>query len=254
MGKIVAVANQKGGVGKTTTAVNLAHCVAETGRRVLLIDLDPQGNATSGLGGRPQDAPTSYDVLSGEVSAKDAAYTTPFDGLMLIPSGLDLAGAEIEMSDMEHREQILRSAVSPLKDEYDDIFIDCPPSLGLLTVNALTCADSLISPIQCEYYALEGVGQLMNTMLLVRRRMNPDLQVEGVVLTMYDARLRLSEQVAQEVRSHFHHQVYDTVIPRNVRLSEAPSHGMPVAAYDSRCPGAAAYRALAAEYIRRNKK
>jgi len=253
MGKIVAVANQKGGVGKTTTAVNLAHCVAETGRKVLLVDLDPQGNATSGLSGRREDAPTVYDVLSGEVSAKEAVWETPFSGLCLIPSGMDLAGAEIEMSDMERREHILSDALASIKDEYDDIFIDCPPSLGLLTVNALTCADSLLSPIQCEYYALEGVGQLMNTLLLVRKRMNPNIKVEGVVLTMYDARLRLSDQVAQEVRAHFKHQVYEAMIPRNVRLSEAPSHGMPVGAYDKRSPGAAAYRALAAEYIRRNK-
>ena len=254
MGKIIAISNQKGGVGKTTTSVNLSACVAEAGKRTLLVDIDPQGNATSGLGvGTAQEAKTIYEVLLGEAEAKDACVDTGFDGLMLIPASIELAGAEVELVGLEGREGLLKTALEPLRDSYDYIFIDCPPSLGLLTLNALTAADSVLVPIQCEYYALEGVGQLMNTIKLVRKKLNPALEVEGIVLTMFDARTNLGAQVVAEVRNHFPKEAFATLIPRNVRLSEAPSYGMPIHRYDSRCNGAAAYRALAKELIGRNE-
>ncbi|HIU33448.1 MAG TPA: ParA family protein [Candidatus Pullichristensenella excrementigallinarum] len=253
MAKIIAVTNQKGGVGKTTTSVNLSGCVAEAGRKVLLIDIDPQGNATSGLG-VTGEGPTVYEVLLGDGKVEDAVRNTGFDDLDLIPAGIELAGAEIELVGVEKRENLLKDALETLRDRYDYIFIDCPPSLGLLTLNALTAADSVLVPIQCEYYALEGVGQLMNTIKLVRRKLNPDLEVEGIVLTMFDARTNLGAQVVEEVRAHFSKEAFETMIPRNVRLSEAPSYGIPIHRYDARCPGAQAYRALAKELIGRNER
>ena len=253
MAKIIAVTNQKGGVGKTTTTVNLAACVAEIGKRVLVVDIDPQGNATSGLG-KAEDAETTvYDVLIDGASAGDAVLDTGFGELHLIPSGIELAGAEIELVGVENREGLLKAALEPLRVRYDYIFIDCPPSLSLLTLNALTAADSVLIPIQCEYYALEGVGQLVNTVKLIRMKLNPNLKVEGILLTMFDARTNLCAQVVQEVRNHFRDEAFDTMIPRNVRLSEAPSYGMPIHLYDPRCAGAQAYRELAAELIERNE-
>ncbi|MBQ3078590.1 MAG: ParA family protein [Clostridia bacterium] len=252
MGKIIATANQKGGVGKTTTAVNLAACVADAGKKVLLLDIDPQGNATSGLGADARGGYTMYDLLMNEASAEDAVRKTKFTNLSVIASSIDLSGAEIELVGVTGRETILREALKRAKDEYDYIFIDSPPSLGLLTLNALTAADSVLVPIQCEYYALEGVGQLMNTLQLVRKRLNPKLDVEGVVLTMLDGRTNLGLQVVGEVKKYFKGKVFKTVVPRNVRLSEAPSHGLPIHLYDAKCPGAEAYRQLAKELIERN--
>ena len=253
LGKIIAVANQKGGVGKTTTAVNLSACLAARGQRVLLVDLDPQGNATSGLGAARASEHTIYGVLLGEVGASEAVVDTGYDALKLIPTAIELAGAEIELVDMEERELLLKNALQNIREDYDYIFIDCPPSLSLLTVNALSAADSVLIPIQCEYYALEGLGQLMNTVKLMRRKLNPELQVEGVVLTMFDPRTNLCAQVVQEVRAHFQKEVFETAIPRNVRLSEAPSYGQPIHVYDARCIGAKAYAALAEEVIARRE-
>lgn len=253
MGKIIATANQKGGVGKTTTAVNLAACVADMGRRVLLVDVDPQGNATSGLGVNARDGGSVYDVLVDGLPAAQAVRVTRFKNLSVLASTIDLSGAEIELVGVDGREKILRNALLRIKGEYDYIFIDSPPSLGLLTLNALTAADSVLVPIQCEYYALEGVGQLMNTLQLVRKRLNPALDVEGVVLTMLDGRTNLGLQVVGEVKKYFKGKVFTTVVPRNVRLSEAPSHGLPIHLYDARCPGADAYGKLARELIERNE-
>lgn len=253
LGKIIAVANQKGGVGKTTTAVNLSACLAETGKKVLLVDIDPQGNATSGLGKTKGDGSTVYDVLIGECEAKDAIVDTGFGTLSLIPTAIELAGAEIELVGVDNREQLLRRALEPVAEAYDYILIDCPPSLSLLTINALTAAQTVLIPIQCEYYALEGVGQLVNTIKLMRKKLNPDLGIEGILLTMFDARTNLCAQVVQEVRSHFAQEAFETMIPRNVRLSEAPSYGVPIHLYDSRCSGTQAYRDLAKELIRRNE-
>jgi len=240
-------------VGKTTTAVNLSALVAEAGKRVLLIDIDPQGNATSGLGKSDTDSNTVYEVLLDAAPARDAIVETGFGSLDLMPTSIELAGAEIELVAVENREQLLKNALEDIKGDYDYIFIDCPPSLSLLTLNALVAADSVLIPIQCEYYALEGVGQLVNTIKLMRMKMNPNLQVEGILLTMYDARTNLCAQVVQEVRNHFRDEAFDTMIPRNVRLSEAPSYGMPIHLYDARCTGAQAYRELAAELIERNE-
>lgn len=253
MGKIIAVSNQKGGVGKTTTSVNLAACVADAGKRVLLIDIDPQGNASSGLGQQAQDGLSVYPVIIGELEAEKAIVKTDFGSLDVLPSSIELAGAEIELVAMPGRETLLREALAPIRERYDYIFIDCPPSLSLLTLNAMTAADSVLIPIQCEYYALEGVGQLMNTLQLVRKRLNPGLAIEGVVLTMLDGRTNLGLQVVQEVKKYFKGRVYGSIIPRNVRLSEAPSHGMPIHVYDSRSTGANAYRELAAEFIEWNE-
>ena len=253
MTTIIAVTNPKGGVGKTTTAVNLSALVAESCKRVLLVDIDPQGNATSGLGKSDTDSNTVYEVLLGEAAAKDAIVPTGFGGLDLMPTSIELAGAEIELVSVDKREGLLKKALGDIKNDYDYIFIDCPPSLSLLTLNALTAADSVLIPIQCEYYALEGVGQLVNTVKLIRMKLNPNLKVEGILLTMFDARTNLCAQVVQEVRSHFRDEAFDTMIPRNVRLSEAPSYGMPIHLYDPRCAGAQAYRALAAELIERNE-
>lgn len=251
MGRIIAVTNQKGGVGKTTTAVNLSACLAEAGRRTLLIDADPQGNATSGLGKAGKAANSIYDVIINDYPAAGAIQDTGYDGLKLLPSAIALAGAEIELVSMPGRDTLLKDALTPVRSEYDYILIDCPPSLGLITLNALAAADSVLVPIQCEYYALEGVGQLMNTLGLVRKRLNPGLEVLGVVLTMLDGRTNLGIQVVDEVKKYFRDRVFATVVPRNVRLSEAPSHGLPIHLYDPRCAGTEAYRALAQELIER---
>lgn len=254
MSKIIAIANQKGGVGKTTTTVNLSACVAALGKRVLCIDIDPQGNCTSGLG-VDKDAPehSIYDVMINGVSAAEATVKTPTEGLDLICARKELSGAEVELVNTLARETVLKRALDKERKSYDYIFIDCPPSLGLLTINALTAADTLLAPIQCEYYALEGVGQLMNTLQLVKKRLNPALEIEGVVLTMLDGRTNLGLQVVQEVKKYFKSRVYGAIIPRNVRLSEAPSHGEPINVYDARSTGAEAYRALAAEFIEWNE-
>lgn len=250
MSRVVAIANQKGGVGKTTTAINLGACLGDLGKSVLIIDCDPQGNATSGLGIDRRSLEFSlYDCLIGDVEPVKALRATEFRGLWVLPSSLDLAGAEIELVAIEQRETRLRRVVGRLRDNYDFVFIDCPPSLGLLTVNALTAADSVMIPIQCEYYALEGLTQLLNTVKLVRGRLNSRLELEGVVLTMFDGRTNLSLQVAEEVKRYFRDKVYKTIIPRNVRLSEAPSHGKPITVYDPRSRGAEVYRDLAEEVL-----
>jgi chromosome partitioning protein len=252
MGKIIAIANQKGGVGKTTTAVSLAAFLAQEGLQVLLCDMDPQGNATSGVNikaGRD----TSYEVLINSLEMEQALTATHVKGLALVPSDIRLAAAEVELVGMDRREFHLREAVQAVKARFDFILIDCPPSLGLLTLNALTAADSLLIPIQCEYYALEGVTALMNTVTRVQRGLNPQLQLEGVALTMFDGRTNLSLQVADEVKKHFKGSVFSTIIPRSVRLGEAPSHGQPIHEYDPRSAGAVAYQQLAREIIRRNR-
>ena len=254
MGKIIAVTNQKGGVGKTTTSVNLSACLAAAGKRVLLIDIDAQGNATSGLGQSKKAKYSIYDVLVNETPASEAILHTGYGSLDVLPSSRELSGAEIELVSTPGREQLMRAALEPIRGNYDYILIDCPPSLGLLTLNALTASDSVLVPIQCEYYALEGVGQLMNTLGVVNRRLNPGLSVTGVVLTMLDGRTNLGIQVVQEVKKHFRDRVYSTIIPRNVRLSEAPSHGLPIHLYDPRCSGAQAYTELAQEVIEWNEE
>lgn len=252
MSRVIAIANQKGGVGKTTTAVNLSACLAELGKRVLLIDIDPQGNATSGIGVDRKRLKTSvYDVLLDEVPLLDAVVETRVRGLRLLPATIDLAGAEIELVPRISRETRLKLALEPVRDQFDFVLMDCPPSLGLLTINALTAADSILIPIQCEYYALEGLTQLMDTFRLVREALNPSLEVEGVVLTMFDGRTNLSIQVVEDVKRYFKGQVYRSIITRNVRLSEAPSHGLPITMYDARSKGAEAYMELAREVIER---
>lgn len=248
--RIVAVANQKGGVGKTTTTVNVGAAMAQQGRRVLVIDVDPQANATSGFGlRRGEGAGTSYDVLLGQRSIADVAMGTGIDGVAVVPSSADLAGAEVELVDQEGRERRLADSLSSVLDSYDYVLLDCPPSLGLLTLNALVAASSVLIPLQCEYFALEGIGHLLGTIRRVKERLNPGLEIEGILLTMFDGRLNLSVQVAEDARQHFGDKVYQTMIPRNVRLGEAPSFGRPITVYDPTCVGAASYFNLTKEIL-----
>ncbi len=252
--RIMTIANQKGGVAKTTTAVNIGACLASLGKKVLLIDIDPQGNASSGLGiNRTEIDHCIYDVLINNIPVSSVTVRTDIEGLDIVPATIQLAGAEIELVSLISRELKLKKALHLVKDNYDYVLIDCPPSLGLLTLNALTAADSLIIPIQCEYYALEGLGQLLNTIQLVQKHLNPDLELEGVVLTMFDARTNLSIQVVDEVKNYFKGKVFGTIVPRNVRLSEAPSHGKPIITYDPKSRGAEVYFDLAKEVIDNGK-
>lgn len=249
MGKIISIFNQKGGVGKTTTNINLCAYLAEKGKKILTADIDPQGNTTSGLGIDKNSLEYSmYDVIMG-LNPDDAIIHTSVENLDIIPSSMELAGAEIELTSKISRESIIKESILPLKDKYDYIFIDCPPSLGLLTINSLTASDSVIIPIQCEFYALEGVGQLMNTIQLVKRSLNHELEIQGVVMSMFDGRTNLSIEVVEEVKKYFKGKVYTTIIPRNIRLAEAPSYGLPIMLYDKNCKGAEAYAELADEFI-----
>lgn len=254
MGKVISIANQKGGVGKTTTAINVATIIAKKNKRVLLIDADPQGNASSGLGLDKNVEESLYDVLINEVDIKETLQETAIKNLKVCPSNMDLAGAEVELVPLMSREQRLKEKLDEIKDEFDYIFIDCPPSLGLITLNAFTASDSVLIPIQCEFYALEGLGQLLNTINLVKKHLNKNLEVEGAVLTMYDIRTNLSNQVVKEVKRYFNDKVYKTVIPRNIKLSEAPSYGMPITMYDEKSKGARAYEKLAKEVLKNNEK
>ncbi len=254
MGKIVSIFNQKGGVGKTTTAVNLAAGLGLAGKKVLLVDVDPQGNTTSGFGINKQKTLSSYEVLIGTASVDSAIIATEYKYVSVLPSKSDLAGAEIELTELDRRESRLKTALLPLRDKYDYIFIDCPPSLGLISINALNASDSVLVPIQCEFYAMEGLSQLMATVRQVKRSYNPMLELEGVVLTMYDGRLNLTQQVVGEIKKYFAKKLYSTVIPRTVRLSEAPSFGMPIQYFDKRSKGADAYNKLAKEFIKNNRK
>lgn len=256
MGDVIALANQKGGVGKTTTSVNLGACLTELGKKVLLIDLDPQGNATSGLGIEKNKIETSvYDVLiNDDVDLADAIMPSSHQGLDLVPATIALSGAEVELTNLMARETRLKDSFGSMTDQYDFILIDCPPSLGLLTINAFTAADSILIPVQSEYYAMEGLSQLLNTIKLVQKHFNPDLKIEGVLMTMYDRRTNLGQQVNAEVKKFFGAHVYDTIIPRNVRLSEAPSHGEAIIDYDQHSVGAKVYRQLAKEVLKRHGK
>ncbi len=255
MGRIVALANQKGGVGKTTTAINLAASLAALERKVLLVDADPQSNATSGIGiDYKQISVTIYDCLIDGKEPQDALMKCGIDNLMIIPSNIDLVGAEIEMLEMPEREKVLKKVLMKIRDNFDYIFIDCSPSLGLLTVNALTASDSVIIPVQCEYFALEGLGKLLNTIKIIQSNLNPSLEIEGFLLTMYDSRLRLSNQVVEEVTRHFQQMVFKTIIQRNVKLSEAPSFGQPAILYDAESRGTVNYLNLAQEFINKNEK
>ena len=255
MSKIIALANQKGGVGKTTTSSNLAASLATLEKKVLLIDADPQANSSSGIGVDINHIDTSiYECIISNIDPHEAIYTTDIEGLDIIPSHINLVGAEIEMLNLENREKVLGRIIAPLKDEYDFILIDCSPSLGLITVNALTAADSVIIPVQCEYFALEGISKLLNTIRIIKKKLNPNLQIEGFLLTMFDSRLKLANQIYDEVKRHFQELVFKTVIMRNVKLSEAPSHGMPVILYDAESKGAVNHLALAKEIIKKNEK
>ena len=254
MGKVISLANQKGGVGKTTTTVNLSTILAKKGKKVLLIDADPQGNATSGLGVEKEVEFSTYDILVNDTKMQDAIQDTMIRNLKVCPSNINLAGAEVELVSMMSREQRLKEKLEEIKDEYDYILIDCPPSLGLITLNAFTASDSVLIPVQCEYYALEGLGQLLNTITLVKKHLNKNIQIEGALLTMYDIRTNLSNQVVKEVKKYFDNKVYKTVIPRNVRLSEAPSYGMPITEYDPRSKGAKSYMKFAKEFLKINEE
>ena len=255
MGKIVSFSNQKGGVGKTTTCVNMAAYIASTGKKVLLVDIDPQGNATTGLGFSKSTLKKSvYNVLIDDERVSDNILQTELTGLDVLPSNIDLAGAEVELVYKRSREKVLKNALEEVRDNYDYIFIDCPPSLGLLTINALAASDSIIIPIQSEYYALEGLSQLMNSITLVKQHLNPNLDVDGVVLTMYDSRSLISKQIAEEIKKFFTKRLFEIVVPRNVRLVEASSYGRPIMMHDPKCTGARAYKALTMEYLSREEK
>lgn len=255
MGRIISIANQKGGVGKSTTAINLSSCLGEMGKKVLTIDMDPQGNTTSGLGIEKEDQEnTIYELLLEECSIEECIIELEFEGVSLIPSNVNLAGAEIELIGVEDKEYILKNQIDKIKNQYDFIIIDCPPSLNMLTINAMTTADTVLVPIQCEYYALEGLSQLMHTIDLVTERLNPELEMEGVVFTMYDARTNLSLQVVENVKNNLNQTIYKTIIPRNVRLAEAPSHGLPINYYDAKSTGAESYKLLAEEVINRGNE
>lgn len=253
MGKIISVANQKGGVGKTTTAINLCASLAALEYKTLMVDADPQANSTSGVGYNPKEVENSiYECMVDDVEARSCILDTEIDYLYILPSHIDLVGAEIEMVNIENRERKMRQALDPIKDDYDFVIIDCSPSLGLITINALTASDSVVVPVQCEYFALEGLGKLLNTIKIIQSRLNTKLEIEGILLTMYDTRLRLSNQVVEEVKTHFKNLVFDTLIPRNIKLSESPSFGVPAIAHDADSKGAISYLNLAKEILAKN--
>lgn len=254
MGRIISISNQKGGVGKTTTTINLASFIAEKGRRVLIIDIDPQANAGYGLGINVEElGSTVYEVLIGSIDIRDAIFKTAIENLFIVPSNIHLSGAQVDLLDMENKEFILRNAIKAIKNEYDYIFIDCPPSLGILTLNSLVAADTVLIPLQCEYYALEGLSQLLKIIAMVQEKLNRNLRIEGVLLTMYDSRTNLSQQVVNDIRDYFKDKVFSTIIPRNVKLSEAPSFGKPINVYDRHCVGSETYEKLATEVLNNAK-